>query len=94
MSRPVLSVVDYEAWRKGYLPPSEHILIDALSYREAKVLTGCDWGDFAFWIVVRGKRPRREVMKKIHELLTIEADFFEPETPEQTEPPNREKESK
>jgi hypothetical protein len=33
MSGPVPSVVDYDAWRKGYMPPSEHILIDKLAYR-------------------------------------------------------------
>lgn len=79
MKKFYATVVDYSAWENGYMPPSEHILIDQLSYRGAKVLTGCDFGDYAFWIVMRGKRPRREIMKKITELLSIECDFYEPE---------------
>lgn len=34
----VNSVVDYNAARRGYMPPTEHILIDELSYRGMKVL--------------------------------------------------------
>jgi len=83
----VLSVVDYEAWRKGYLPPSEHVLIDQLSYRDAKVLTGCDFEDYGFWVVIKGERPRREIIKKIIELLSIEVDFYEPEPETQTDDP-------
>jgi hypothetical protein len=25
--------VDYDAWNRGYMPPSEHVLIDKLAYR-------------------------------------------------------------
>ena len=49
------SPVDYEAWAKGYLPPSEHILIDALAYRDAKIVSSCSTNDAAWWFVVRGK---------------------------------------
>ncbi len=33
----VQSVVNYDAWNKGYRPPSEHELIHALSYEGARV---------------------------------------------------------
>jgi hypothetical protein len=32
-----MSPVNYKAWQEGYMPPSEHLLIDALSFRGAKV---------------------------------------------------------
>lgn len=72
---PVLSPVDYAAWEKGYMPPSEHVLIDALAYRGAKVILGSDHGEAgAYWLVVRGKRPSREHMRKIMELLMASMD--------------------
>lgn len=79
---PVLSVVDYASWEKGYMPPSEHILIDALSYRGAKIALSSDNGDGkgAFWFVIRDKRPSRKAMRAIMEmLLTCFED--EPEEP-------------
>lgn len=56
MKPPVLSIVDYGAWEKGYMPPSEHVLIDQLSYRGAKVVQMSDWGTTAWWLVIRGAR--------------------------------------
>lgn len=53
---PVLSVVDYAAWEKGYMPPSEHVLIDQLAYRGARVVMSSDFGDQAYWLVMRGER--------------------------------------
>jgi hypothetical protein len=69
MNKPVATVVDYEAWNRGYMPPSEHILIDQLSYRGAKVIMSTDLGDNAWWFVIRGKRPSKENMRKIFDLL-------------------------
>ena len=73
-SRPILSVVDYAAWERGYMPPSEHVLIDQLAYRGARVKFASDWGkDGAIWVVMRGDRKwSREVRKKILEM----ADLF------------------
>lgn len=56
MSRPVLSVVDYASWEKGYMPPSEHVLIDALSYRNAKVVMSSECKDLGWWLVMRGTK--------------------------------------
>ena len=53
MSQPVLSVVDYAAWKRGYMPPSEHILIDELSYRGAKVKFSTQIDSVGIWIVVK-----------------------------------------
>jgi hypothetical protein len=57
------SPVDYEAWGKGYMPPSEHVLIDQLAYRGARVISSSDSGrpdGPAYWLVVRGKtNPKR-----------------------------------
>lgn len=44
MVRPE-TVVDYDAWKRGYMPPSEHVLIDQLAYRGARVVMGSDFGD-------------------------------------------------
>ena len=53
--KPVLSVVDYEAWNKGYMPPSEHRLIDALSYRGASVKASASLKEGSgWWFVVQG----------------------------------------
>lgn len=54
MSDP-MKVVDYDAWQRGYMPPNEHVLIDALAYRGARVVAsshivrGNGW-----WLVVQG----------------------------------------
>lgn len=57
-SKYYLSPVDYEAWGKGYMPPSAHVLIDKLSYRGARVVmsvqAGTDDGP-SWWLVVQGK---------------------------------------
>lgn len=51
------SVVDYDAWKRGYMPPSEHVLIDELSYRGATVNLSSNWGDeLGFWVVAKGFR--------------------------------------
>lgn len=65
----IASVIDYDAWKRGYMPPSEHVLIDQLAYRGATVNTATDLGDYAFWIVTRGFRPHGDKMMKVYELL-------------------------
>lgn len=77
----VESVVDYKAWEKGYMPPSEHVLIDQLAYRGARVIQSSDWGEAgAVWVVVRGNTPNAAVRKAMRELLAM-AFPFEDETP-------------
>ena len=48
------SVVDYAAWKKGYMPPGEHVLIDQLAYRGAKVKFSSHVTDTEWWIVANG----------------------------------------
>lgn len=48
------SVVDYEAWNKGYMPPSEHQLIHELSYNGAKVRCASSGGENGWWLVAKG----------------------------------------
>jgi len=48
------SPVDYEAWRNGYLPPSEHVLIHELSVGNVKVLASTQCDNWGWWLVVRG----------------------------------------
>jgi hypothetical protein len=63
----VLSPVDYEEWNKGYMPPSEHILIDQLSFRGARVVMSSDVGQSAWWVVVRGDMKRDpKAMRQIY----------------------------
>lgn len=64
-------VVDYAAWRKGYMQSSEHVLIDQLAFRGARVVLGTDFGDLAFWVVVRGKTPSAAVRRKLMEMLDM-----------------------
>lgn len=69
-------VVNYDAWKAGYTPPTEHILIDQLAYRGARVIMMSDWGDDgAYWIVTRGKILSPAVRKQIRLALEMmEAD--------------------
>ena len=81
MQRPVLSVVDYEAWNRGYMPPTEHALIDALSYRGAKVITASSWETGGFWFVVQGKpltKAQRTTVRKMMDLWYEVEDDEEP----------------
>lgn len=38
------------------MPTGEHALIDQLQFRGAKVCGMSDWGDVAWWLVIRGER--------------------------------------
>jgi hypothetical protein len=49
------TVVDYEAWNRGYMPPSEHVLIDKLSYRGARVQLSTPVSrEHQIWVVIEG----------------------------------------
>ena len=50
----VLSPVNYEAWRNGYIPPSEHVLIHELMHEGAKVHTSFQNYGGGFWLVTKG----------------------------------------
>lgn len=69
------TVVDYDAWNRGYMPPTEHVLIDQLAYRGARVLMATDFGKHgAIWIVTRdlgNLKPaaRRALHEMIHDVL-------------------------
>jgi hypothetical protein len=76
MTTPVLSIVDYDAWRKGYMPPSEHQLVDELSYRGARVVMSSVHDDFAIWVVCRGGHLPRATRLKLHDAVMESIDFF------------------
>lgn len=65
-SRPVLSPVDYAAWSRGYMPPSEHVLIHHLQFDGARVVqsTTIGPGSSQVWVVALGAKCRgREGLK-------------------------------
>lgn len=67
------SVVDYDAWKRGYMPPSEHVLIDELSYRGAKVVCSSIGSSGGWWLVMKGEVDRKiltQISKQLH--MTIE----------------------
>jgi hypothetical protein len=70
------SVVDYAAWERGYTPPSEHILIDQLAYRGARVMMMSDFGDDlgAVWVVIRGKALTPAMRRSMRHMLEVFTD--------------------
>ena len=69
---PVLSPVDYDAWERGYMPPSEHVLIDALVYRGARVKCSATGTKRGWWLVVQGEFDRATLVaasKSLHQTL-------------------------
>lgn len=69
---PVLSVVDYDAWRRDYMPPTEHQLIHSLSNDTAKVILSADNGRRGYWIVTRdGQLPDRKALLAIFQALEV-----------------------
>jgi len=66
--------VDYEAWGKGYMPPTEHVLIDQLMYRGARVVFGSDMGETAYWLVMRGPGPNGKQAMAIMQLIEMTLD--------------------
>lgn len=79
---PVLSPVDYDAWDRGYMPPTEHILIDALQFREAKVkfMTGFSPHHNMF-VVVQGPdmtaKQRQQMRRVFKMMMDLESDDVE-----------------
>ncbi len=64
MSRegPRLSPVDYDAWNRGYMPPSEHVLIHELIHEGAKVLCSDSASNgFSWWLVGKGEHDIEEL---------------------------------
>lgn len=79
---PVLSPVDYDAWARGYLPPSEHVLIDALSFRGARVVCSAAYSkENQWWFVVNGKLTP-EARKLASKTLHMQMEFLEEAAPE------------
>ncbi|GAB6842400.1 hypothetical protein HNR00_003608 [Methylorubrum rhodinum] len=69
---PVFSPVDYDAWSRGYTPPSEHVLIDALQFRRAKVQMSTSVGRGGqVWVVYSG--PAFNSKARRHLLAMMEA---------------------
>jgi len=44
------------------MPPSEHVLIDQLAYRGARVILASDMGDYAYWVVIRSNKPHGRML--------------------------------
>lgn len=73
------SPVDYEAWRNGYTPPTEHVLIHHLSVGDVKVVASSACGGDGWWLVVKGgktlSRGQRKAMLHLFEIMEeIEAE--------------------
>lgn len=75
---PRLSVVNYDAWSQGYMPPCEHVLIDELSRKDgARVVVSTRATDFAYWLVVRGDVDRKSlaaIAKQVHLMMDALSD--------------------
>lgn len=72
MNRPVLSPVDYDAWDRGYMPPSEHVLIDKLAFRGAKVhLSTPISRQHQIWVVVEGPAMTNKQRKAVREVMNL-----------------------
>lgn len=69
------------------MPPSEHVLIDKLSYRGARVVSSW-WlgGDAQMWIVMEGGRPltrkQRKFMREMFALMMDDDDEAPARSPE------------
>lgn len=53
-SQTPASPVDYGAWRRGYMPPSEHMLIHALQFEDARVAASMNFNGSTWWFVHGG----------------------------------------
>ena len=82
--KPVLSVVDYDAWERGYIPPSEHVLIDELAYRGARVLMSHNTEELGFWLVLKGATPPPKGRKIMLEMMKEVLNWEDPEPEEKT----------
>lgn len=90
--RYAVGPVDYDAWRNGYMPPSEHVLIDQLAYRGARVIQSSESGKPdgpAYWLVVRGKANPKKIGIALMQLMEAWEDeelAVEPEPPAESGP--------
>lgn len=81
---PVWSPVDYDAWSRGYQPPSEHVLIDALQFRGAKVQMSTNVAQGGkVWVVYEGPNFNAKARKHLIAMMRAldEALDEEPEEP-------------
>lgn len=85
------TVVDYEAWNRGYMPPSEHVLIDKLAYRGARVQLSTAVGrEHQIWIVIEGPPLTNKQRKMLRDMVNLwfedepEQPSASPETPTDT----------
>lgn len=86
MARPE-TVVDYDAWNKGYMPPSEHILIDKLAYRGARVILSTALSrEHQMWFVVEGPPMTNRQRKMLRSIMEIWFDD-EPTAPYEYDTP-------
>lgn len=53
--KPSPSPIDYEAWNRGYSPPSEHLLIHELTYNDARVIGKSGFEENEYWLVSKGE---------------------------------------
>lgn len=72
---PVLSPVDYDAWGRGYTPPGEHVLIDALQFDGAKIAASSQWPGAGWWLVTTGDgfTPKQAIAIRAMIDMTLEA---------------------
>jgi type IV secretory pathway protease TraF len=71
------TVVDYDAWKRGYMPPSENILIDKLAYRGARVQLSTPISrEHQIWIEVDGPTLTNKQRKAIRDMANL---WFEDE---------------
>lgn len=81
MNTKPATVVDYDAWNRGYMPPSEHVLIDKLSYRGARVQISTPISrEHQIWVVVEGPPLNNKQRKAIRDMVNL---WFEDEPNEQ-----------
>lgn len=72
MTGPVLSPVDYDAWNRGYMPPSEHVLIDKLAFRGAKVHLSTPISRLhQIWVVIEGPAMTNAQRKAVREVMNL-----------------------
>lgn len=84
---PVMSPVDYDAWSRGYLPPTEHVLIDELQFRGARVMAASHSEKSGYWLVVKGslsRAARRKIIMFLTEQMEAALDEDVPQAPEAT----------
>lgn len=68
--RPIASPVDYQAWSRGYMPTSEHVLIDALHREQAKVISSTGIiRDERIWIVAQNRDLSPRALRRLRQMV-------------------------